>query len=98
MEKVKDLILRIDYAILNPLILLLFALALLYFIWGVFIFIKNSDSDEGRETGKRHIVWGIVGLAIMVSVWGIIGVIRNTLEDIPNDNSAPNDELPVYDA
>lgn len=64
--------------IVNPLIRLLFAVALVVFIWGVFEFIKDSDSSEGRKKGIQHIIWGLVGLAIMVSSYAIIGIALDT--------------------
>ncbi len=69
---------KIDQFILNPLILLGFAVALLYFLWGIYKFLANNESDEEREIGKRNMFWGIIGMAIMVSVFGIINVILGT--------------------
>jgi hypothetical protein len=64
--------------VLNPAVKLLFALAVLYFIYGVFVFIKNSGESAGRIEGRNHILWSTVGLFIMVSVWGIISMIQKT--------------------
>ena len=69
---------RIEDVIINPLIVLLFAAALLYFLWGMSTFIWKSDSDEGRSTGIQHMLWGVVGMFIMASVWGIIRIIVDT--------------------
>ncbi|MEK7662375.1 MAG: hypothetical protein AAB355_02700 [Patescibacteria group bacterium] len=69
---------RVSYYILNPLIGLFFALALMYFIWGVVVFIKNTDNETEKETGKNHMIWGIIGLFIMIGVYGIIGLITGT--------------------
>ena len=70
---------RVSQYILNPLIGLFFALALMYFIWGVLVFIKNADNETERDTGKKHMMWGIIGLFIMIGVYGIIGLITGTL-------------------
>lgn len=70
---------RIKTEIIEPLIYLFLALAALYFIYGVFMFVKNYDSDTGRSDGKKHLLYGIIGLAIMLSVNGIIGLIRSTV-------------------
>jgi succinate dehydrogenase/fumarate reductase cytochrome b subunit len=70
---------NVDSMIINPLILLLFALALTYFLYGVFEFIANGDNDEKKTTGKSHMLWGVVGLTIMMGVWAILGIILNTL-------------------
>ncbi len=65
--------------IVNPIIILLFALALVYFLYGLVIFIANADSEEARDTGKSHMLWGIVGLFIMVSVYGILKIVIGTV-------------------
>jgi len=65
--------------VLNPLIVLLFAIVTLLFLWGVAEFIRNSPDSEGRKNGINHMIWGVAGIAIMMSVWGIMGVIADTL-------------------
>lgn len=79
MNSVKALLAKIYEQLLNPLIALLFALALLYFMYGIFEFIKGSDSEDARKTGGQHILWGFIGLLIMFSVYGILRVLTNTL-------------------
>lgn len=74
-----NLLNKISDQIINPVILLLFVLALLYFIWGVTQYIIKADSDEQREQGRQHIIWGIVGMFIMFAVKGIIEIIKNTI-------------------
>lgn len=70
----------ITTAIINPFIGFLMALATLIFIWGVIQFMVNTSDAEGREEGKRHIIWGIVGLAIMVTVFGIMNLIASIFQ------------------
>lgn len=65
--------------VLNPLIVLLFAIATVLFLWGVAEFIRNAPDSEGRKQGINHMIWGVVGIAIMLSVWGIMGIIADTL-------------------
>jgi uncharacterized membrane protein YidH (DUF202 family) len=69
----------VNRVILNPLILFLFALALAYFLYGVMQFIINPGNEEIRKTGKSHMLWGVVGMVIMVSAFGIMQLILNTL-------------------
>jgi uncharacterized membrane protein len=65
--------------IVNPLIYFLFAIALMYFLYGVLVFIINAEDETARDTGKKHMFWGVIGLFIMVSVYGIIGLILGTM-------------------
>ncbi|MFZ2072166.1 MAG: hypothetical protein WA101_01615 [Minisyncoccia bacterium] len=69
---------NLNRLIINPLILLLFALALAYFLWGVFEFISNQDSEEKKTAGKSHMLWGVIGITIMMGVWFILNVLLNT--------------------
>ena len=65
--------------ILNPILAFLFVLALAVFFYGIVKFLLNAGSDEARKEGARHMVWGIVGLFIMVSVKGLLHIICNTI-------------------
>lgn len=56
--------------------MLLMALAVAYFLYGVMMFVKDQSSEDAQVQGKRHMVWGVIGLAIMVSVWGILNFIN----------------------
>ena len=76
---VDETIRKINKAILNPLIALLFAIAAIYFAYGLVEFIKDSDKPDAREKGKQHIVWGLIGMAIMASVFFIMQLILGTL-------------------
>lgn len=76
--KINSLLGKVNEFILNPLIILLFVVALIVFFWGLVEFISKAGSEEGRETGKRNMVWGVVGMFIMVAVYGIIKLILAT--------------------
>jgi uncharacterized membrane protein YidH (DUF202 family) len=65
--------------IVTPVIYLIAALAVVYFLWGVFVFIQNADNAEKRKDGYNHMIWGIIGLFIMVSAKGIISIILRTM-------------------
>lgn len=69
---------RINDAILNPFITLLFAVAFVVFLWGVFEFIRGADNEDARKKGGKNIQWGIIGMVIMFAVYGIIRVILST--------------------
>ncbi len=70
---------RILEYVVNPIIGFLFAVAVLYFLWGVFKFIMNSEESTARSEGQQHMIWGIVGIVIMVSAYGLINFISATL-------------------
>lgn len=72
---------RLFALVVDPLVKLLLAAAVLYFVVGVFNFIKSKTSGDTVDIGqgKRHVLWGIIGIFIMISVWGIIAILRNTV-------------------
>ena len=58
---------------------LLIALAVVYIVYAIVMyFIKGEEGDENRKKAGMRILWGIVGLAIIVSLWGIVNLLINT--------------------
>lgn len=57
---------------------LLITVALIMFLFGVVKFIANSGDEAGRKEGKQFILWGIIGLFVMISIFGILSVLVNT--------------------
>jgi uncharacterized membrane protein YidH (DUF202 family) len=74
-----DIVDKFSVAIIQPVVAFIVALGLVFFLYGVMEYILGSDNSEQRTKGAKHMVWGIIGLAIMVMVWGIIGVIKSTI-------------------
>ena len=74
------LIFNVNIYIIRPIIILLFVLAALLFFFGLAKFILNTSggNEEGKKEGKRHMLWGIIGIFIMVSVYGILKILTNT--------------------
>ncbi|TSC71201.1 MAG: hypothetical protein G01um101449_56 [Parcubacteria group bacterium Gr01-1014_49] len=49
------------------------AIAFITLLWGIYkFFILNADDEAERAKGKQFILWGIIGLAAIVSVWGLV--------------------------
>ncbi len=75
---------KVNQFILNPLILLAFAIAFLVFFWGIFQFIFSQTADTQRDEGKRKIFWGLFGMFIMISAFGLIRLILGTFGITPS--------------
>ncbi len=73
---------KISEFVINPIIYLLFAAAFVVFIWGLAQFAMHLDNEEARSTGVKHMIWGVIGMVIMVSVRGILNLIDATLHSI----------------
>ena len=79
MKAVDALLGKIAAQIINPLIGLMFAVAVVFFIYGVVEFIAAADNEETRTKGKQHMIWGIIGLAIMFGANAIITLLKLTV-------------------
>jgi len=85
--EVDTFIKKISTFINNTLIPLLFAVALLFFLWGAFNYFVRGGSDEEAQTkGKEAMIYGIIGFVLMVSVWGIVNLIAGGLGFSNNDS------------
>jgi len=84
-------------------IALIFALALLFFFYGGFVFIVNTGDESKRIEGRSHMFWGVIGMVIMVSVFAILriglatfGVNNSTLpSDLPLNNATQQSGIQV---
>ena len=77
---VYNLIFKIVELIVQPLIYLILVVGLVYLLWGVAT--AKLDDPEGRKKMRTHLVWGIVGFFIMVSIIAILAAVTATF-DIP---------------
>lgn len=61
-------------AIFQPLLQLMIVIASLYFLFGVFKFIwaAREGKEDDMNKGKMHLLWGTIGLFIMLSIGGIL--------------------------
>ena len=76
---VAEVVQKVNEFVLNPLIGFLFALAFIFFLWGIAEFLLQADSESAREKGKKHMIWGVVGMFIMFAAFAIIRLIANTI-------------------
>ncbi|MDP3934773.1 MAG: hypothetical protein Q8Q46_00940 [Candidatus Giovannonibacteria bacterium] len=74
---VDDLIKTIQQSILDPITYLLLVLGAVVFLYGVVEFIAGAANEDARTKGKSHMIWGLLGLLIMISVEAIITILKN---------------------
>lgn len=70
---------RVIDTVFNPLYELVVGLAIVYFMYGVAKFIYDINDPEKKTTGKQHLLWGSIGLFIILSVGGILPLINGIL-------------------
>jgi hypothetical protein len=62
-------------SIIQPAVELMFAAAVFFFLWNVFMAITRSDQPAELAKFKSKIGWGIVAIAVMASVWGLVALL-----------------------
>lgn len=90
-EPITEFIGGITNFINSTLVPLVFAIAFLVFLWGVFKYFILGGSDEGkREEGRQLMLYAIIGFVLMISIWGIVNLLAGglglegqSLEDLP---------------
>lgn len=55
---------------------ILISVSVIVFVWGVFRYVIAEGED--RQKSKDIILYGIIGLFVMVSVWGLVALVYNT--------------------
>ena len=78
MPVVSEILGRLQSEVLQPVMTVVFAAGFFLFIWGLVKFLWNVEDGSGQIEGKSHIVWGVVGMFVMVSIWSIIALLDNT--------------------
>ena len=77
---IDEFVTKLDMVIINPILALMFAAGFVVFVWGVVEFLMGQNGiGEGAHNGKNHMLWGIIGMFIMVAAYAILQIIAHTL-------------------
>ncbi len=74
-----DTLLNALISVVQTIIPVIMGLAVLVFFWGIVKFINHAGDEKAVEEGKSLMLWGMVGLFVMVSLWGILGYFQQEL-------------------
>ncbi len=73
----------------NIAVPLLFAVAFIVFIFGIFQYFILSRGDEEKQGKARGLMlYGLIGFFLMVSVWGLVNILIGTF--------SLNSNIPTY--
>lgn len=73
-------------SVLGTVVPIAIALALIYFIWGVIKYVISQDEEE-KTKSRQQIIYGIIGMFIIVAIWGIVSFIAQYLGVTPTDTT-----------
>ena len=80
--------------IVSKIIPLMFALAIIYFFWGLIQFLRGAGDPKLHDQGKMHMIYGIIALAVMISVYGLILWLQTNL-GVSSVTSLPLPTVPL---
>ncbi|MCX6717606.1 MAG: hypothetical protein NTU76_02950 [Candidatus Taylorbacteria bacterium] len=63
--------------ILDLIVPVIIGIAVIYFLWNVAKYVLSADGKEEARTGM---IWGIIGIVVMVSVWGLVALVQNSFD------------------
>ena len=63
--------------ILRWIIPVVVVLGLVYFVWGVASYVIGND-EEAKKKGRDRMIYGIIGLAVIVALWGLVNILIGT--------------------
>ena len=61
--------------IISTIIGIMFPLATAIFLWGAIEYILAGGDEKKLKDARQKIIYGIIGLFLMVAVWGIVRAI-----------------------
>lgn len=74
----KELVAYIISDLIRPVIYLIFAAAIVYFLWNIAEIIRAGEKGKELAELKTKAFWGIVALFIMASLWGLVQILVNS--------------------
>ena len=81
---VKALVANVTNVLVNPAIELIFAAGLVVFVFGVVEYLSAENNipitkNANRDNGRRHMLYGLVGMFVMSVAYAIIQILANTV-------------------
>jgi len=61
---------------ISALVPLLITLAVVAFFYGLVRYIWGG-TDDSKVKGKQMMIWGVITIAVMISIWGLVTLLQN---------------------
>lgn len=82
-NKIREILIRV--------IPLLIGIAVIVFLVGIIRYITAGEDEEKRRAGRNMMIYGIIGLFVMVSVWGLVNILTETFDtNVSGDHVIPD--------
>ena len=77
--------------ILNTSVIILISFSVVWIIVNVVRYLI-AGGEEDRKKGGMAILWGVVGLFVILSIWGLVAILKNSFKT--NSENIPVDQFP----
>ena len=67
------------FQLLNQAITLLIAFAVVVFFGGIIQYVIAAGDEKKLADGRRYMMYGIVGLSVMIAMWGFVNLLIITI-------------------
>lgn len=74
---------------------ILVSVAVVYFLYGVVMYVIAADPEK-KDGAKSTMIYGVIGIFVMVSVYGLVGLIGETLQ-VEQGGTVETPTLPFND-
>lgn len=85
-----DSLIRKINNIFNAVIPIFISFAVVYLIYAIVKYIIAGDEDKRKE-GKTMVMYGIIGLFLILSIWGLVNILVRTFG---LNNNVPVNQIP----
>lgn len=82
-------------SVLDAVLPLIIAAAVVYFVWGMFQLFTAEDTEK-KDKARSTIIYGVIAIFVMISVWGLVNILVRTfgLTNTPVNVTNPINNIP----
>lgn len=78
-------------SIFDTVVYLLIGLAIVYIVFNIVQYVVKGADPAGKAKALGGAAYGIIGLAIILSIWGLVGILLDTFD---TGDNVPSKSLP----
>ncbi len=85
----REFVLTTIRPIVNSVLVIMYALCLLLFLWGLAKFILNAGDETERRKGKSFMLWGLIALLVLAVFYAVVYVVAGSFFGLTSPGYLP---------